>query len=91
MKTLRLLPAVRIITTFQIQEINENIRITINLENSSNSIAFFLRIKIVNKNTKKVIVPLLWNENCINLLPYGNHEIKGNILNNNDKNINSLK
>ncbi len=91
MKILRLLPLVQITTSFHTQIINNQIRIIVNITNNSNSVAFFLRIIIIDKQTKKVILPVIWNENCINLLPYENYELRGTILKNNSENINSLK
>ncbi|MFX0136708.1 MAG: hypothetical protein ACFFDN_23935, partial [Candidatus Hodarchaeota archaeon] len=60
--------------------INENknrYEISIDLENISDSIAFFLRISLIGEKTEKIITPVFLNDNCISLLPSERRKING--------------
>ena len=41
----------------------------VTLKNPTDKIAFFIELKVVDEETGKSILPVLWNNNCISLLP----------------------
>ena len=74
MSAIRTLPRSAVESSFQIADTSENVKVILNCRNSSNTIAFFLWAKIINKTTKELIAPVFWNDNCISLLPSENNE-----------------
>ncbi len=55
---------------------------SVELKNNTNKIAFFINPQLVDSQTREVILPVLWSDNYISLLP---HEAKTltAIINNN--------
>jgi exo-1,4-beta-D-glucosaminidase len=53
----------------------------VTLENNSDKIAFFVHTDIVDSNTGEVIVPVLWSDNYVSLLPGEIKDLKANIKN----------
>ncbi|MEJ2614475.1 MAG: glycoside hydrolase family 2 TIM barrel-domain containing protein [Ignavibacteriaceae bacterium] len=47
------------------------------LENTSDKIAFFIELKIADKNTGQSILPIFWDDNYVSLLPHSKKTIKG--------------
>ena len=86
-QALRLLPPAQISVSFQVRVISNDSKLTVHLKNNSDTIAFFLRVFVIDIRTKDPIFPVLWNENCISLLPFENYQISGIILNNKGENI----
>ena len=50
--------------------------VTVTLENSGNNIAFFLDLNIYGENSANTILPVLWEDNYISLLPGETRKIK---------------
>ena len=44
-------------------------KIIINLENNNEEIAFFIELQLLNKISKELILPVLWSDNYLSLLP----------------------
>ncbi|MBK8946211.1 MAG: glycoside hydrolase family 2 [Ignavibacteriae bacterium] len=61
--------------------IDEN-KISINLVNKNNVIAFFIEILLFDITTSEVILPILWSDNYISILPKENKLIEAKILKN---------
>ncbi len=59
---------------------------TITLTNTSNTIAFFNNAQLIDKNTGEQILPVLWSDNYISLLPNETRTIVGKIKQDDAKN-----
>jgi exo-1,4-beta-D-glucosaminidase len=77
LSAIRSLPKAEIDSTINIIESDQNYEVTVVLTNSSKALAFFLRLIILDERTKQFVTPVYWDDNCINLLPSENIEIKG--------------
>jgi exo-1,4-beta-D-glucosaminidase len=53
----------------------------VSLKNKTNKIQFFIQVLIEDKKTLNVILPVLWTDNYISLLPNEKREIRGSIPN----------
>jgi exo-1,4-beta-D-glucosaminidase len=51
----------------------------VTLENNSDKIAFFIHVDIIDSNTGDIIVPVLWSDNYVSLLPGEIKDIKAEI------------
>jgi exo-1,4-beta-D-glucosaminidase len=89
-KSLRSLPVAEISYLYQIQKQNDKIILKVQLKNNSNVIAFFIRVIVIKKDNNEFLAPILWNENCISLVPFESYEIQGKILDSQDEKINIL-
>ena len=47
----------------------------VELENNSNNIAFFLELQLVEKKTGEIILPIIWSDNYVSLVPNEKREI----------------
>ncbi len=79
MSALRHLTKAEIKKSFNINENEDQYEISIDLENTSNTIAFFLRIFLIGEKTEKIITPVYLNDNYISLLPSERRKITGYI------------
>ena len=77
MSILRNLPKAEIKKSFNINENKNQYEISIDLENVSDGIAFFIRIFLIGEKTEKIITPVYLNDNCISLLPSERRKING--------------
>ncbi|TKJ22142.1 MAG: hypothetical protein CEE43_07955 [Promethearchaeota archaeon Loki_b32] len=77
MRALRNLPKVEIKKSINIEESEKLYEISIDLENTSDAIAFFLRVFLIGEKTEKIITPVYLNDNCISLLPSERRKIDG--------------
>ncbi|GAI54516.1 unnamed protein product, partial [marine sediment metagenome] len=59
------------------QRINNTYYVTVKITNSGEYLAFFIWIKLYNKNTNKIIAPVFWSDNCVSLFPGESIQIKG--------------
>jgi exo-1,4-beta-D-glucosaminidase len=51
----------------------------VELENPTNDIAFFIEMRIVDKNIGATILPVLWTDNYVSLLPKEKHKYTAKI------------
>ena len=77
MSALRNLPKAEIKKSIYIEESEDLYEISIVLENTSDTIAFFLRVFLIGEKTEKIITPVYLNDNCISLLPSERRKIDG--------------
>jgi hypothetical protein len=49
--------------------LTDNNRLSVELENTGDSIAFAVKLDIIDGNTGEAIVPVFWQDNYIALLP----------------------
>ncbi|WP_051254152.1 glycoside hydrolase family 2 protein [Arenibacter latericius] len=66
---LNLLPKVQVFETHHFSQDGKNQNIEVQLKNSSNHIAFLINLKMVDKSTGDLILPIFWEDNFISLLP----------------------
>ena len=64
------MPKVKVTSSFK-QKAGQNNKslFEVELTNNSNKIAFFINVKIVDEKTGNTIVPVLWSDNYVSLLP----------------------
>ena len=60
---------------------NERTEFTVELKNESEAIAFFVNLNIVDKTNGQTILPVLWSDNYISLLPGETRFVKATIEN----------
>ncbi len=52
--------------------------VTITIENNNPTIAFFVELLLIDKNTQEVLLPVIWSDNYISLLPNEKRIIEAN-------------
>jgi len=67
--SLNALQDARIDVRYNITNMQDGIGVDVVLENKSDTIAFFVECKIVNRTTKETVLPVFWDDNYVNLLP----------------------
>ena len=72
---------VDIITEMKKEKRKDDTKFNITVKNPNDKIAFFIRINIVDEYTKDTILPVLWSDNYITLLPHETREITATIKN----------
>jgi exo-1,4-beta-D-glucosaminidase len=70
------LPKIKIETENSIKKENEDYEVTVKLHNPSGQIAFLIELSIVGDTSGKSIVPVLWDDNYISLVPKESRTIK---------------
>ena len=63
------LPEVEVTGSIEKQVKNDFTEFSVELKNTGKYIAFFINIRIVEKESGNTILPVLWSDNCISLLP----------------------
>ncbi len=54
---------------FDIKKVGDNFEFSVDVNNPSSLIAFFMEFQIVDKNTGEAILPVFWSDNYVSLLP----------------------
>ena len=67
---LNTLPNVDITITQNVENTTDGQQVDVTLKNNSNHIAFLINLKLIDANSKEVILPVFWEDNFISLLPY---------------------
>jgi exo-1,4-beta-D-glucosaminidase len=75
-KDLDKLPKVKIETENSIKKQNEEYEVTVKLSNPSDKIAFLIELSIMGDTSGKSIVPVLWDDNYISLVPKESRTVK---------------
>lgn len=70
------LPKVKIKVESAIKKINEEYEITVKLNNPEDHIAFLIELSVLGDKSGKSIVPVLWDDNYISLVPKESRTIK---------------
>jgi exo-1,4-beta-D-glucosaminidase len=70
------LPKVKIEAENTIKKENEEYEVTVKLHNPSDKIAFLIELNIMGDTSGKSIVPILWDDNYISLVPNESRTIK---------------
>jgi exo-1,4-beta-D-glucosaminidase len=63
------LPEISLKINHQFKKIEAQQKVLIEIENSTDKIAFFIDLKIKSKKTGELILPVFWEDNYISLLP----------------------
>ena len=66
---LNTMPPANVNYEYSSKKVNDSYLVTIELKNNSDKIAFFLNAKVIDKNTGDEIMPAIWSDNYISLLP----------------------
>jgi exo-1,4-beta-D-glucosaminidase len=69
------LPTVEIQMTQRVEEVDGRKRMHLALVNPSPAIAFFIELRLVGETSGKTVLPVLWDDNYISLLPGERREI----------------
>ncbi len=75
-RALRKLPSVELETSSFISEAEGTKMLVAQIENPSDKLAFFVELQVVGKNSGDPILPILWEDNYISLLPGETRSIK---------------
>lgn len=51
------------------EKVNDKQKVVVTLNNENDSIAFFIELQLIDKNSGEVIIPVLWDDNYLSLLP----------------------
>jgi exo-1,4-beta-D-glucosaminidase len=65
----------KILSAFEQTGAEHRIRVT--LENPADTIAFFVNLDVVGRQTGNMVVPIYWDDNCVSLLPGESRTISG--------------
>ncbi len=63
------LPKVELETEYHIVKTIDEHKITVEIKNPSDKIAFFIDMKVIDNHTGEIILPIFWDDNYISLLP----------------------
>ncbi|MCX6302431.1 MAG: hypothetical protein NTW82_09625 [Bacteroidia bacterium] len=66
-------------------KVNDKYTLTVDLENPTASLAFFVNPKIIMQNSKDLVLPVFWEDNYFSLLPGEKRQVKVEF---NEKNLN---
>ncbi len=75
-RALRQLPPVRLKTSSLVSEAEGRKMLLGELENLSDKLAFFVELQVVGKSSGEPVLPILWEDNYISLLPHETRTIK---------------
>jgi exo-1,4-beta-D-glucosaminidase len=70
------LPEVQIAANYQFMDLGEEQEIQVNLENQSDSIAFFIELNVYGTESGRSVLPMFWDDNYVSLLPGETREIR---------------
>ncbi|UCF38686.1 MAG: glycoside hydrolase family 2 [Acidobacteriota bacterium] len=76
MRPLRNLKKVEVSLESKIEASEQTQTATVTLENRSEQVAFFIELKVVREDTAASVLPVLWDDNYISLLPGEKREIQ---------------
>ncbi len=83
---LKKLPTVKLNTVYEIENDGENTIVYVYVENPSDKLAFFIHLALSDPKTKEEILPVFWENNYFNLLPWEKKELKAILYKKNIKN-----
>ena len=66
---IRKLKSVKLKTNVKQRDTEKYVYFDVELENPTKNIAFFIEMRIINKKTKETILPVLWTDNYVSLIP----------------------
>ena len=75
-KPLAAMPKVALNVNHRFEAATEKQLVHVTIENSSNQVAFFIELKVYGQQSKQTILPVLWQDNYISLLPGEKRTVK---------------
>ena len=63
------LPKTKLNANFKFEKLNGEQKIIVEIANNSNKIAFLINLKLVEKDSRKIILPAFWEDNFLSLVP----------------------
>jgi exo-1,4-beta-D-glucosaminidase len=73
--SLRQLPSVKVTASLRTETKGEQRTAHVSMRNPSKDLAFFIRLKLDKARTQEEILPVLWEDNYVSLLPGESREI----------------
>jgi exo-1,4-beta-D-glucosaminidase len=71
------LPPVSLKVLSAFEQIGAEHKVRVTLENSADTIAFFVNLDVVRRQSGNTVVPIYWDDNCVSLLPGESRTISG--------------
>ncbi len=75
------MPIVKVEDKMTVKKGEENTVFEVALENKSDKIAFFINSNIIDSKTGEIIIPIIWSDNYISLLPHEKRVLTARIKN----------
>ena len=69
LRLLNMLPKVNLVINYHFEETEEGQKVMVKITNSSDKIAFLINLKLIDKRTGELILPVFWQDNFVTLLP----------------------
>lgn len=66
---LNTLPKIKLNVDHHFEKAGDKQKVVVTLNNENDSIAFFIELQLIDKNSGKVILPVLWEDNYLSLMP----------------------
>ncbi|NOX66140.1 MAG: glycoside hydrolase family 2 [Chlorobi bacterium] len=66
---LNTLPKIKLNVDHHFEKAGDKQKVVVTLNNENDSIAFFIELQLIDKNSGEVILPVLWEDNYLSLLP----------------------
>jgi len=63
------LPKVKLNVDYHFKKADDKQQVVVTLNNQNDSIAFFIELQLIDKNNGEVVIPVLWKDNYLSLLP----------------------
>lgn len=82
------LPKAKLEVNHRFEEAMDNKIAIVEIKNTSNNIAFLIDLKILNKNTGEIILPVFWADNYLSLLPGEEKTVSANFKSDADAELN---
>lgn len=76
LRLLNTLPKVDLEVAYNHEEDREEQTMTVVLKNTGTTIAFLINLKVIEKDTGEIILPVFWEDNFISLLPGENRTLR---------------
>jgi len=76
-RVLKNLPRVKLKVRHELEQFGAEGKISLNLENSAEAIAFFVEVSIVGERSRNAVLPVYWDDNYVTLLPGESRAITG--------------
>lgn len=76
-RVLENLPRVKLKVRHELEQFGAEGKISLNLENSAEAIAFFVEVSIVGERSRNAVLPVYWDDNYVTLLPGESRAITG--------------
>lgn len=63
------LPRADVAIDYTVEKVGNNQKVTVTLDNHSNTIAFLINLKLVEKESGELILPVFWEDNFVSMIP----------------------